>query len=95
MNSRFPVLACALIMLTASGLSSAKDDAALAAKGKELVSVDGARLGQVYRVGPDGAAQVILGGKIVSVPATLPSSSRRSSAAVSSLTLPPIWHRPI
>ncbi len=73
-NSRFPVLACALIMLTASGLSFAKDDAALAAKGKMLVSVDGARLGPVYRVGPDGAAQLILGGKIVTVPATTLSS---------------------
>ncbi|MGA2399247.1 MAG: hypothetical protein ABSG30_14430 [Steroidobacteraceae bacterium] len=73
-NSRFPVVACALSMLTASGLSFAKDDAMLVAKGKVLVSVDGARLGQVYRVGPDGAAQVILGGKIVSVPATTLSS---------------------
>jgi hypothetical protein len=73
-NSRFPALACALIMLTASGLSSAKDDAAIVAKGKMLVSVDGARLGQVYRVGPDGAAQVILGGKIITVPAATLSS---------------------
>jgi hypothetical protein len=61
-------------MLTASGLSSAKDDAAIVAKGKMLVSVDGARLGQVYRVGPDGAAQVILGGKIITVPAATLSS---------------------
>jgi hypothetical protein len=61
-------------MLAAAGLASAKDDAALAAKGKVLVTVDGARLGQVYRVGSDGAAQMILDGKIVSVPASTLSS---------------------
>ena len=72
-NSWFPVLACAL-MLAAAGLASTKDDAALAAKGKVLVTVDGARLGQVYRVGSDGAAQMILDGKIVSVPASTLSS---------------------
>ena len=72
-NSWLPVLACAL-MLAASGLSSAKDDAALAAKGKVLVTVDGARLGQVYRVDADGALQMIIGGKMVTVPASTPSS---------------------
>jgi hypothetical protein len=61
-------------MLAAAGLASTKDDAALAAKGKVLVTVDGARLGQVYRVGSDGAAQMILDGKIVSVPASTLSS---------------------
>jgi len=72
-NSWFPVLACTL-MFSAAGLASAKDDAALAVKGKALVTVDGARLGQVYRVGSDGAAQLILDGKIVSVPASTLSS---------------------
>jgi phosphohistidine swiveling domain-containing protein len=61
-------------MFSAAGLASAKDDAALAVKGKALVTVDGARLGQVYRVGSDGAAQLILDGKIVSVPASTLSS---------------------
>jgi hypothetical protein len=72
-NSWLPVIACAS-MLAAAGLASAKDDAALAAKGKVLVSVDGARLGQVYRVGSDGAVQMILGGKVVTVPASTLSS---------------------
>jgi hypothetical protein len=71
-NSWFAVLACALML--SAGPASAKDDAALAVKGKALVTVDGARLGQVYRVGSDGAAQMILDGKIVSVPASTLSS---------------------
>ena len=72
-NSWFPVLACVL-MLGASGLASANDDAALAAKGKTLVTVDGARLGQVYRVGSDGGVQMIIGGRLVTVPAATLSS---------------------
>jgi hypothetical protein len=72
-NSWFPVLVGAL-MLTAAGLASAKDDAAVAAKGKVLVTVDGARLGQVYRVDSDGGVQMIIDGKIVTVPAATLSS---------------------
>jgi hypothetical protein len=34
------------------------------------VSANGSRLGTVYRVGPDGAAEIIIDGKLVSVPAT-------------------------
>lgn len=37
--------------------------------GKPLVDVDGKRIGAVYRVGDDGAAQVIIEGKMYSVPA--------------------------
>ncbi len=36
--------------------------------GKPLVDADGKRIGAVYRVGDDGAAQVIIDGKIYSVP---------------------------
>jgi hypothetical protein len=72
-TSWFPVLACAL-MLTANALAAAQDDAAVAAKGKVLVTVDGARLGQVYRVGSDGDVQMIIDGKIVTVPAATLSS---------------------
>ncbi len=42
---------------------------AVASKGKMLVAVDGARIGAVYRVSDDGSAQVILEGKLVSIPA--------------------------
>ncbi|HMK85389.1 MAG TPA: hypothetical protein VK437_05480 [Steroidobacteraceae bacterium] len=43
---------------------------AVAEKGKMLVASNGSRLGIVYRVGPDGSAQIIIDGKLVSVPAS-------------------------
>lgn len=42
---------------------------AIAAPGKALVAANGAHLGEVYRVGPDGSPQIILDGKLVTVPA--------------------------
>jgi len=74
-NSWFPVVVCGL-MLTGSGLASAKDDAvsAVVAKGTLVVAADGARLGTVYRVGSDGAVQMIIGGKMITVPASTLSS---------------------
>lgn len=42
---------------------------AVASKGKMLVASDGSRIGAVYRVSDDGAAQVIINGKLVSIPA--------------------------
>jgi hypothetical protein len=41
----------------------------VAEKGKMLVTSTGTRLGSVYRVGPDGSAQLIIDGKMVTVPA--------------------------
>lgn len=38
-------------------------------KGKMLYTASGDRLAAVYRVGADGAAQIILNGKMVAVPA--------------------------
>jgi len=73
-NSWFPIVVCGL-MLTGAGLASATDEvSAVAAKGKVLVAADGARLGTVYRVGPDGAVQMILDGKMITVPASTLSS---------------------
>ena len=43
---------------------------AVAEKGKMLVTANGARLGTIYRVAADGAAQIIIDGKMVSVPAS-------------------------
>ena len=34
-----------------------------------LTAANGTRLGAVYRVGPDGSAQIIIDGKLVTVPA--------------------------
>jgi hypothetical protein len=42
----------------------------VATTGKMLVASNGERLGVVYRVGPDGSAQLIIEGKLVTVPVT-------------------------
>ena len=64
-------LTCALATFTATAQNaSSAATAAVAEKGKMLVSSNGSRLGTVYRVGPDGAAQIIIDGKLVSVPAS-------------------------
>lgn len=59
-------------------LAESPPDGAKAAsveKGKMLVAANGSRLGVVYRVGPDGAAQVIIDGHMVSVPANTISNT--------------------
>lgn len=48
---------------------SALAQEAVATEGKMLVASNGARLGAVYRVTDDGSAQVIIDGKMVTVPA--------------------------
>jgi hypothetical protein len=53
----------------ASAAPAAPAAAAVAEKGKMLTAANGARLGAVYRVGPDGSAQIIIDGKLVTVPA--------------------------
>lgn len=47
----------------------------VATKGKMLVASDGARIGAVYRVSDDGSAQVIIDGKMVTIPASTLSSN--------------------
>jgi hypothetical protein len=68
-------LTCAVVTLTATA-ENASSGAGTAAveKGKMLVASNGARLGTVYRVGPDGSAQIIIDGKLVSIPASSLSS---------------------
>ena len=53
-------------------------------KGSMLVAANGARLAPVYRVAPDGGAQIILDGKMVTVPAT--TLSMTDGRLVTSLT---------
>jgi hypothetical protein len=43
--------------------------AVVATKGKMVVAVNGSRLGPVYRVTPDGSVQVIIDGKMATIPA--------------------------
>lgn len=52
-------------------------------KGSMLVAANGARLAPVYRVGPDGSAQIILEGKMVTIPAaTLSMASGRLTTSL-------------
>jgi len=62
---------CAFVLpAAAQGPSEAAPaSASVAEKGKMLMAANGARLGAVYRVGPDGGAQIIIDGKMVNVPA--------------------------
>jgi hypothetical protein len=71
-----PVLACALISFSAVAADHAAGDktTSVAAKGQTLVASNGSRLGQVYRVGSDGAVQMIIDGKLITVPASTLSS---------------------
>jgi hypothetical protein len=62
----FVALTCALAALTAAAQSTNN----AAEKGKTVVSSNGSRLGTVYRVGPDGSAQIIIDGKLVTIPAS-------------------------
>jgi hypothetical protein len=60
----------AAVTAAAQGTSST----VVAEKGKMLVAANGARLGNIYRVGPDGSPQLIIDGKLVTVPASTLSS---------------------
>ena len=76
---------CALVTL--SGALCAVSSEAVAdspVKGSMLIAANGARLAPVYRVAPDGGAQIILDGKMVTVPAT--TLSMTGGRLVTSLT---------
>jgi hypothetical protein len=57
----------ALVMATFIGLPAMAQ--AVAEAGKMLQASDGARIGAIYRVTDDGSAQVIVNGKMITVPA--------------------------
>jgi hypothetical protein len=84
-RSSFVVSLCALAAL--SGVAQASDSAAApvsAVKGNMLIAADGARLAPVYRVGADGSPQIILDGKMVTIPAA--TLSMTSGKLTTSLT---------
>src|ERR1700742_4896075 len=68
-------VACVLAAAGASAQDSFDNGAALASKGQILVAANGSRLGSVYRVGQDGSVQMIIDGKMVTVPGTTLSNS--------------------
>ena len=62
---------CALVTLSGLGYATpgAAADPVSPVKGSMLIAANGARLAPVYRVAPDGGAQIILDGKMVTIPA--------------------------
>lgn len=70
----FIVLMCAFAPVTFAAQESSTHEAAttaaVAVKGKMLMGANGARLGAVYRVVADGSAQIIIDGKMVTIPAS-------------------------
>ena len=63
-NSWLVIVMCAVVLPAAAQTSSAP----VVEKGKMLVAANGARLGTVQRVSPDGGAQVIVDGRMVAIP---------------------------
>jgi hypothetical protein len=78
MKSSILVMAC----IFAAGAAVAQDQPGAAAatlasasKGQMVVAANGARLGTVYRLTADGSPQVIIDGRMVTIPATTLSVS--------------------
>jgi len=64
--------------------SSGAPAAPVVAKGTMLMASNGSRLGAVYRVAPDGSAQIIIDGKMVTVPAsTLSVANGKTTTSLS------------
>jgi len=77
-NAWIAAVACVLVTATAAAQEAGSTHVAtatVAEKGKMLLASNGARLGTVYRVGPDGSAQMIIDGKVVTIPASTLSSA--------------------
>ena len=78
-SEMFVSLCAALVLTGAASVASAADEApggVNVVKGSMLVAANGARLAPVYRVGSDGAAQIIIDGKLINVPAATLSMSQ-------------------
>jgi hypothetical protein len=87
-SSSFVVSLCALVLLSGIVYAAPSDEGATAqaspAKGNMLVAADGARLAPIYRLSSDGSPQIILDGKLVTVPAA--SLSMAGGRLMTSLT---------
>jgi hypothetical protein len=70
-RSWFLVLTCAFATVTTAAEAPSSPTAATApavSKGQMLVGADGGRLGAVSRISADGSPQIILDGKLITVP---------------------------
>lgn len=77
MKKSWLVLVMCAVVLPAAAEAPADGAApsAVVEKGKMLVTASGTRLGVIYRVGPDGSAQLIIDGRMVAVPANTISTA--------------------
>ena len=79
---------CALVSLFGAVQAASASDASTAqvspVKGSMVVSSNGAHLAPVYRVNPDGSAQIIIDGRMVTIPAA--TLSMASGKLTTSLT---------
>jgi len=66
---------CAFVLPAVAQAPAEATAASAVEKGKMLVTANGSRLGVIYRVGPDGSAQVIIDGRMVAVPANTISAA--------------------
>ena len=72
-RSSFIVLMCAFATVAFAAdapPAPASATTVAAAKGQMLISAPGARLGAVYRLSTDGSPQIIIDGKMVTIPAS-------------------------
>jgi hypothetical protein len=69
------IVMCAFVLPAAAQGPTDAAVASVAEKGKMLVAANGSRLGIINRVGPDGAALVIIDGRMVAVPANTLSAA--------------------
>jgi hypothetical protein len=83
-KSWLSLMVCAFVLPAFAQGSSDAASASVAEKGKMLIAANGARLGSVYRVNPDGSAQIIIDGKLVNVPAN--TLSKADGKLTTSLT---------
>ena len=69
-KSWLAIVMCAFVLPAAAQAPADAASGAVAEKGKMVVASNGARLGAVYRVTPDGSVQIIIDGKLITVPAS-------------------------
>jgi hypothetical protein len=66
----FSLLATVAVAAQESTATNSAPTTVSAAAGKMLLASNGTHLGLVYRVSPDGSAQLIIDGRLVTVPVT-------------------------
>ena len=68
-KSLLGMMICVFVAVPALAEDGSAHAPVVPTKGKMVVAVNGSRLGPVYRVTPDGSVQVIIDGKMATIPA--------------------------